>query len=106
MKTKPRKPKKPYWEMNLEELREATKEFDEPIPFSKMRPLRNEDVLGLSGGETVSQVSRSSCIETDVTSIHLDDELLKRAAEYVSKHKTSLPKMIDRGLRGLLAFRE
>ena len=31
--------KKPYWEMNTEELAEATKEFDEEFVASKGRPL-------------------------------------------------------------------
>ena len=34
-----RKLKKPYWEMTTEELAEATKEFDKPIPLSKFRPM-------------------------------------------------------------------
>jgi hypothetical protein len=33
---------KPYWEMTAEELAEATKEFDKPIPLSKTRPLTKE----------------------------------------------------------------
>ena len=33
------KKSKPYWEMTLDELREATKEYDNPIPESKMRDL-------------------------------------------------------------------
>ena len=35
--------KKPYWEMSLEELREATKEFDGPVDISKTRPLTKEE---------------------------------------------------------------
>ena len=34
---------KPYWEMNAAELAEATKEFDLPIPESKLRPLTRRE---------------------------------------------------------------
>jgi len=34
-----KKPPKPFWEMTPAELDEATKEFDEPICWSKCRPL-------------------------------------------------------------------
>jgi hypothetical protein len=100
-----RKPKKRYWEMNLEELREATKEFDRPNPRSKIRPLSKRqrarfERLRNSKPDVSIYVHRN---HRDVI-IHLEDELLGRAAVYARKHKTSLPKMIDRGLRGLLAF--
>lgn len=36
--------------------------------------------------------------------ITLDDELLAQAKAFARKNKTTLPKMIDRGLRGLLSF--
>jgi hypothetical protein len=32
-------PAKPYWEMNTDELREATKEFDEEFVADKAKPL-------------------------------------------------------------------
>jgi hypothetical protein len=35
--------KKPCWDMSCEELREATKEFDRPIPLSKTRPLSQKE---------------------------------------------------------------
>ncbi|HJT76842.1 MAG TPA: hypothetical protein VJ739_06530 [Gemmataceae bacterium] len=34
-----KKPAKPYWEMTTEELREATKEFDEEFIADKAKPL-------------------------------------------------------------------
>lgn len=36
------KPTKPYWEMNLEELREATKEFDREMVIDTFKPLSPE----------------------------------------------------------------
>ena len=40
MKTrKTRTTTKPYWEMTTEELRETTKEFDEPFVVARSRPL-------------------------------------------------------------------
>ena len=38
-----KKQTKPYWEMTTEELAEATKEFDKPIPLSKTRPLNKTE---------------------------------------------------------------
>ena len=38
-KKKSAKPTKPYWEMTLDELRDATKEFDGPINESEWRPM-------------------------------------------------------------------
>ena len=37
------KPKKPYTKMNAEELAEATKQFDSPLPFEASRPLTPEE---------------------------------------------------------------
>ncbi len=39
----PGKPQKPYWEMTTEELREATKQFDEEFIAEKSRPLTAEE---------------------------------------------------------------
>jgi hypothetical protein len=39
MAKKPTVKAKPYWKMTTEELAEATKEFDQPLPPEKMRPL-------------------------------------------------------------------
>lgn len=33
---------KPYWEMTTEELREATKQFDEEFVFERSKPLTPE----------------------------------------------------------------
>ena len=33
---------KPYWEMTTEELREATKQFDEEFVFERAKPLTPE----------------------------------------------------------------
>jgi hypothetical protein len=37
-----RKNAKPYWEMTTEELREATKQFDEEFVFERSEPLTPE----------------------------------------------------------------
>ena len=38
-----KKKAKPYWEMMTEELREATKQFDQEFVFEKSRPLTPEE---------------------------------------------------------------
>ncbi len=37
-----KKNEKPYWEMTTEELREATKQFDEEFVFERSKPLTPE----------------------------------------------------------------
>jgi hypothetical protein len=96
---------KRYSEMNLEELREATKEFDRPVPFSKTRPLSKRARARFERWQADKpDVSIYVHAQHRDVLIRLDDELLKRCTDYCLKRKTSLPKMIDRGLRGLLAF--
>jgi len=96
---------KSFFQMTDAEKTEAVKEFDHPLPARRFKPLSkkqrllwdrakaNKPDVSIYVGET----------KTDVL-IHLDPELLAQARAFAAKNKTSLPKMIDRGLRGLLAF--
>jgi hypothetical protein len=99
---------KPYWEMTLAELREATKEFDRPIPLSKMRPLtkaqRERFERMQSGGSRSILVKRSA--KTQTVQVELDDELLQRSSRYASRHKMSLSDVINKSLRSALNFVE
>jgi len=91
--------------MTDEEREEAVKEFDKPIPFSRTRPLTKKQKL---------LWERARAAKPDVSIyvndghadliIRLDEKLLVQAQAFAKKNKTSLPRMIDKGLRGLLAF--
>ncbi len=80
--------------------------FDEPIDLEKeTRPLTAKERAlferMVADKPDVSVFVRKGHLDVVV---HLDDELMARASAYARKNKTTLPKMIDRGLRGLLSF--
>ncbi len=102
-----KKKTKNFFEMTDEERDEDVKQYDKPIPLSRMKPLSKK---------ARERFERARANKPDVSIyvhdgradvlIHLDDKLLAQASAYAKKNKTSLPKMIDRGLRGLLSFAE
>jgi hypothetical protein len=98
---------KEFWDMTAAERVEATKQFDKPIPESRVRPLsareRRKFERALADKPHVSIYVSAG--RRDIK-IHLDDDLQAKVRVYARKHKTSLRKMIDRGLRGLIAFGE
>lgn len=109
-------PRKPYWAMSVAELAAATKQYDGPIRFEDTRPLspamqaRETRARRVPSGSIrkkpkttrrpATAAAPNQCI------VWLDDDLLARATEYARRHKTTLPEMLGRGLRGLLAFAE
>lgn len=97
--------RKQFWEMNADELREATKEFDAPLDPSKFRAMSSSErkKFERKDGPGLSLFLRDGGCDV---SILLDDDLMHRAKVYARKHKMTLPKMIDRAVRGLLAFSE
>ena len=96
--------KKPYWEMNAEELAEATKRFDRPLPLSKTRPLtRKERALFermRRGPNRSIFVSR----DADGIWVRLDPDILQRSTRYAAEQKLTLAEVINRSLKGLLAI--
>jgi hypothetical protein len=97
--------KKRWWDMTPAEQEAELKEFDKPIHPHQTKPLSKKqrevwERMRASKPHVSIMVHNG---RTDIV-IHLDDELLDRASIYAKKNKTTLPKMIDRGLRGLLAF--
>ena len=97
--------KKPYWEMNLEELREATKEFDKPIPLSKTRPLtkieREEFERSRARGVHSIFIKRS---RPKSVTLKLNEAIVNRSAEYASRHNMTLSQVVERSLISILAF--
>jgi hypothetical protein len=99
------KPEKSFFELSDAEKTEAVKEFDRPVPAHRMRPLNKKERL-LWERARAHKPDVSIYIhegETDIV-IHLEPDIMAQARAYAAKNKTSLPAMIDRGLRGLLAF--
>jgi len=104
MKTHSSKPSKPYWEMSASELAEATKEFDKPIPASRMRPLTKEERERFErmrrGPHRSIFISRNA----DGIWVRLDPDVLKRSSRYAARNNLTLEEVINRSLKGLLAI--
>ena len=97
--------KKRWFDMTPEEQEAELKDFDKPINPRDLKLLSKKQRLVWermrSSKPDISIVVRNG--RADVI-IHLDRDLMQRATAYARKNRTTLPKMIDRGLRGLLAF--
>ena len=93
---------KPYWEMTTEELREATKEFDEEFVAEQAKPLtpamraRWEKVKAKSAGEKNGRAQKT-------IAVRLDKALLDQCTALAKKKRISRDVLIARGLRALLA---
>jgi len=102
---------KPYWEMSLDELREATREFDGPIDLAKTRPLTKSErerfdrarrqpgrsiFLSRAGGRGGAKASQL-CLE-------IDSRLLGACVKYAAAHNMSLAELVARSLKSSLAF--
>lgn len=88
-----------YWEMTSAELAAATKEFDKPLPPGRFKPLSRRDRARFerarqAGGVKVNQIY----------ALGLDAELVGLAAAYAHRKKLTVTQVIERGVRGLLAF--
>ena len=100
---------KPYWEMNLEELREATKEFDGPIDMSKTRALTKAERARWD--RTRRQPTKSIFLSRSTKRgksfqlcVEIDPKLLSRCAKYASAHNMSIAELIAKSLQSSLSF--
>lgn len=109
---KRRKPAKPYWEMNLQELQEATKQFDKPLPLSRTRPLtkaeRDRFERARRGGVHSIYVSRrrpgKSAAGRRTMVVDLDSHLLKSVDRCALKQGLSRAELVERSLRSALVL--
>lgn len=93
---------KPYWEMTTEELREATKEFDEEFVFERSKPLTPE--MKARWERAKAKLPRTEDGETEQTiAVRLDKALLERCTALAKKKRLSRDALVARGLRALLA---
>jgi hypothetical protein len=96
---------KPYWEMNLKELREATKEFDGPINPSRLKPLSKAERARwerMRKGPVYSIfVHRAK--KRRVT-IRVDAGILRRCEAYARERHMTRDQMIERSLAASLTF--
>ena len=99
---KSKKPTKPYWEMTTEELREATKEFDEEFVGDKARPMTPEMRARWERAKAKGEPPQNGKAEQTIA-VCLDKTLLKRCVDLAKKKRLSRDALIARGLRALLA---
>ncbi len=91
--------KKKYTEMNLDELREATKDLDEEFAFEKARPLtakaRREHGLAAKRGRGRPTVGMGA---TNVL-VSMEKGLLSKADSFAKRHKMSRSELVAVGLK-------
>lgn len=97
-----KKTDKPYWEMTTEELREATKEFDEPFVFERTKPLSPEMKARWEAAKAKGEPPANGKAEQSIA-VRIDKALLKRCTALAKKKRLSRDELIARGLRALLA---
>jgi hypothetical protein len=93
---------KPYWEMTAEDLREATKEFDEDFVAEKTRALTPAmksrwERAKVKGARAQNGAGRQTI------AVHLEKKLLLKCAALAKKKRISRDALIARGLKALLA---
>jgi len=97
-----KKSQKPYWEMTTEELREATKQFDEEFVAERAEPLTPEMQARWEQAKAKLSVPADHAGEVTIA-VRLDKTLLDRATALSKKKRLTRDALVARGLRALLA---
>src|SRR5262249_18197388 len=97
-----KRPAKPYWEMTTEELREATKEFDEEFVADRAKPLTPEMRARWERARAKPPRAEDGKGEQTIA-VRLEKALLDRCTALAKKKRISRDALIARGLRALLA---
>ena len=93
---------KPYWDMTTEELREATKEFDEEFVADRAKPMTPK--MKARWERAKAKLPHSEKEQTEQTiAVRLDKALLDRCTALAKKKRLSRNALVARGLRALLA---
>jgi hypothetical protein len=95
-------PGKPYWEMTTEELREATKEFDEEFVADRAKPLTPALPARWKRAKAKSAHAEDGSGQETIT-VRLEQALLDRCTALAKKKRISRDALIARGLKALLA---
>jgi hypothetical protein len=93
---------KPYWEMTTEELRDATKEFDEEFVADNATPLTPQLRARWERARAKRPRGENGAAEETI-SVRLEKTLLDRCTALAKKKHISRDALITRGLRALLA---
>lgn len=106
MKKPKRRKAASFFDLTPDERERELVRFDQPIDIEKdTRPMtkRERAIFDRMNADKPDLTLMVRDGRHDVI-VHLDKSLLAQAAAYARRHRTTLPKMIDRGLRGLLSF--
>lgn len=93
---------KPYWEMTTNELREATKEFDEEFVADNARPLTPQMRVRWQRAKNKNPLTEKGEVEKRII-VRLENVLLERCDALAMKKGISRDALIVRGLKALLA---
>ena len=93
---------KPYWEMTTEELREATKEFDEEFVADKAKELTPAMKARWERAKAKTGRAQNGSARQTI-SVHLEEALLNQCIALAKKKRISRDALIARGLKALLA---
>lgn len=95
-----KRPAKPFWEMTTEELREATKEFDEEFVAERFKPLTPE----MRARWEKAKAKKSEPENGECTiAVRVDKTLLDRCTALAKKKRISRDCLIARGIKAVLA---
>lgn len=90
---------KSFWELSDAEKDRAVREFDKPLPASRFKPLSKRDRerferARAAGGEGVKRIY----------AFDIDPEVIEQANALAKRKKLTLSQLVERGLRGVMAF--
>jgi hypothetical protein len=97
-----RKKKKPYWDMNTQELAEATREFDEEFVFEKATPPPPAELAKLKRAFAKRGRPRNG-EGTQTISLTVERSLLRRTDRWAKRLKTSRARAVATALERALA---
>jgi len=100
---KPIKPK-PYWEMTTEELAQATREYDKPIPPYRMRPMTKQERVDWERMRKGPHHSIFISRDPNGIWVRLEPDVLQQALKYANANKLSLSDIINRSVKGMLVM--
>jgi hypothetical protein len=97
-----KKPSKPYWEMTTEELREATKEFDDPNYYPPARPAPPEETEKLHRAMRKRGRPKNG-LGAKTVALTVERGLLERSDRFARKNGISRSQLVAQGLKAILS---
>src|SRR4051812_38513495 len=93
---------KPNWgAMSADELAEATKEFDRPLPMSRLRPLTKAERARFERARRAGTRGRQL-----MHALKLDPKLVLQAEAYAKRKRLTWVQLLEQGLRRELAIQD